>query len=144
MSTGRSWLCSPWTPEQGAGQKSASAADQACWVAARVFPSISCCVRKMLHQSLCSAIGMPHSTHTRTRVFVSGFFEKSFWKRVMCPETEDLAPRFAEKTPAPRPLPRRGALHGLSAQGQIPGEKLDHQRVRPLAGPLERPEEAAL
>src|SRR6267142_1398144 len=73
------------------------AAVQASWAEPRVLPSISCCVRKMLHQSLCSAMGMPHSTHTRMRVFGSAFFEKSFWKRVICPETEDPASRFAEK-----------------------------------------------
>ena len=51
----------------------------------------------MLHQSLCSATGIPHSTHTRTRTFGSAFFENSFWKIVMDTETEDPARRFAKK-----------------------------------------------
>jgi hypothetical protein len=36
----------------------------------------------MLHQSLCSATGIPHSTQTRTRFTGSDFLENSFWKKV--------------------------------------------------------------
>src|SRR5262249_42448011 len=53
----------------------------------------------MLHQSLCSATGMPHSTHTRTRTFGSAFFENSFWKIVIVTQTDIPAPRFAENPP---------------------------------------------
>src|SRR5260221_14101996 len=72
---------------------------QACWVrVARDLASISCWVRKMLHQSLCSATGIPHSTQTRTRGLAApGFFENSFWKIVICSQTEDRGRRFAEK-----------------------------------------------
>src|ERR1043166_5939984 len=50
----------------------------------------------MLHQSLCSATGIPHSTHTRTRTLGSAFFENSFWKIVIVTQTDNPARRFAE------------------------------------------------
>jgi hypothetical protein len=40
----------------------------------------------MLHQSLCSATGMPHSTQTRTR-WAGAFDEKSFLKMDMIFDT---------------------------------------------------------
>ena len=46
--------------------------------AAAALASYSRWVRRMLHHSLCSAIGMPHSTHTRTRCRGSEFRENSF------------------------------------------------------------------
>jgi hypothetical protein len=49
---------SPATEKQGESNYPCGAA---------AFLSNSCCVRKMLHQSLCSATGIPHSTQTRTR-----------------------------------------------------------------------------
>jgi hypothetical protein len=53
----------------------------------------------MLHHSLCSATGMPHSTQMRTRVFGSDFLENSFWKMLTSPpsptETEEGGQRFA-------------------------------------------------
>ena len=47
------------------------------------FCASSRCVRRMLHQSLCSAIGIPHSTQTRTRC--GGFRENSFFQSVIGP-----------------------------------------------------------
>jgi hypothetical protein len=73
-----------WTreirPEAGRGP-------YACDGALVVFRSISFCVRRMLHQSLCSAIGIPHSTQIRTRFVGSVLREKSFWMMDMCVET---------------------------------------------------------
>src|SRR4026209_1634412 len=75
----------------------------------------------MLHQSLCSATGIPHSTHTRTRAFGSDFFENSFCRKVMPSKTEEGGARFAE----------------ISTKRQIPGKKLHLQHVPALPGPLE-------
>ena len=38
--------------------------------------SISTCPRRMEHQSLCSATGMPHSTQIRTRCMGAGAFDE--------------------------------------------------------------------
>src|SRR6185436_13548446 len=82
----------------------------------------------MLHQSLCSATGIPHSTHTRTRAFGSDFFENSFCRKVMPSKTEEGGARFAE----------------FSTKRQIPGKKLHVQDIRALAGPLEPAHQPAL
>src|SRR5205814_944542 len=56
---------------------------QALSGALRVRASISRCVRRMLHHSLCSAIGMPHSTQIRTRWGGWLLREKSFFRMDM-------------------------------------------------------------
>lgn len=89
-------------PESRAG---ARRANQACSVAGGVRrASISRWVRRMLHQSLCSAMGIPHSTQIRTRCRGSVLRENSFFRNDMgsplrfYPET-DLGPRrFAESS----------------------------------------------
>jgi anti-anti-sigma factor len=50
----------------------------------------------MLHHSLCSATGIPHSTQIRTRGRGAVFFEKSFFRKDMLPETRKPARRFAD------------------------------------------------
>ncbi len=58
--------------------------------------SISCWPRRMLHHCLCSAIGIPHSTQTRTRCF-GWFFENSFEKN------DILTTAVSYRTPTRRP-----------------------------------------
>lgn len=53
-------------PEQ-ASRRTEMMGDQARSVVAWARASISRWVRRMLHHSLCSAIGIPHSTQIRTR-----------------------------------------------------------------------------
>src|SRR5439155_16598712 len=54
-----------------------------CDAAAFIF--ISIVARWIEHQSLCSAIGMPHSTHTRTRCFGGSLLPNSRFKNDMPP-----------------------------------------------------------
>jgi hypothetical protein len=51
----------------------------------------------MLHHSLCSATGIPHSTQIRTRGRGAVFFEKSFFRKDMLPETKKPVGRFADR-----------------------------------------------
>jgi hypothetical protein len=58
----------------------------------------------MLHHSLCSAIGIPHSTQMRTRWRGWVLREKSLFRKDMgspfqlLPETEERVRRFAESS----------------------------------------------
>ena len=49
------------------------------------WSSISRWPRRIEHHSLCSATGMPHSTHTRTRGFGGSVFPSSRFSRDMNP-----------------------------------------------------------
>lgn len=67
----------------------------------------------MLHHSLCSATGIPHSTQIRTRGRGPEFFEKSFFRNDMLPETRKPVGRFADpKNPAERRIIRIGESVG--------------------------------
>ena len=92
--------------------------------AAAALASYSRCVRRMLHHSLCSAIGMPHSTHTRTRCRGSEFRENSFCHKDMVSSRTRWTPAGQASRPmmnlrmgsdicfAPDPLKlRRGRPH---------------------------------
>jgi hypothetical protein len=58
----------------------------------------------MLHHSLCSAIGIPHSMQMRTRWRGSVLREKSRFRKdmsspvLLLPETEERVRRFAESS----------------------------------------------
>src|SRR5450759_2245916 len=105
------------------------ARDQACWARApRVLLSISCWVRKILHHSLCSATGIPHSTQTRIRGLASRFLENSFWMMLICSgfpcrpirrqpsacSDRGSGPRFRP----PWRRPARGPVRGPSGAGR--------------------------
>lgn len=66
--------------------------------AAAAFCAYSRCVLRMLHHSLCSAMGIPHSTHTRIRCPGWGFRENNFRHKV-----KGIFPLRADRT--------RGAAH---------------------------------
>src|SRR5262249_41125620 len=52
------------------------------------FSFISFAARKIEHHSLCSAIGIPHSTQTRTRCFGGSLLPKRRFRNDMRPPTE--------------------------------------------------------
>ena len=56
-----------------------------CADGAGVVRFISICARRMEHQSLCSASGIPHSMQTRIRCFGGSLFPNKRFNRDMCP-----------------------------------------------------------
>ena len=72
------------SPQQAAGRR-IIAGQEAQRLAEAVLICNSFWPRRIEHHSLCSAIGMPHSMHTRTRGFGGSFFPNSRFSKDMNP-----------------------------------------------------------